>query len=592
MDNIMNELVAVGPLEGPSSTRSTYTSILTSPKYNDERHRHWFVACRIASTHFGVSQLPDPFRPHDGESVTIAQATAANRIHECYVEGFEDVMMRFYNLGLSRVSTAAHLYALDFSLWMRVCLAGYALGCGDFGVKFHYTKPSAHIGPFSAEYDIFYHAKQTERFRERQMVNGPVTSGTVPFPNAPGGPRHVTATSTNISQPSKEENERPIPQVSATEVNPKSTALQIHGSDKHILDVAIAKANVNQPSKEETEPAHSEVSATEAHPTSTTQTSRASAKRGLDTTDPPALAPQSKRQQPGLSLRTLASVLDRQEVHLPSQAKQESQATTVPAVAQSNSQAKRDTVPDGTICGNRACRRPGHELADCFGPPSNMGDLDGCPFCNTQQHVLDNCPDLPRAGKNKLFDTLIIRRADLPPIRTAISFLDLAAAAKKLHVLAETIPLQKRTARWTYSELKLWQHPNPSRLLLFRDPEFSSDPQVLMAKLYESRDALVSGTTRIDRNTESIPSPIMVVKNQWMAELVPYNKIYQTAKIRVEKRGPYPFGPQDELLRVQKGHREMVQERLFVLLKERYELEPNNKERENSEHKGIQDKEE
>lgn len=119
MNQMMRELVATSdPLEGHASVPLTYTSVLSSEMYNDERHRHWFVACRIAETHFGLS-LPDPLQPSDGASVTAAQATAADKIHECYVEGLEDTMMRFYNLGFSRVSTATHRYALDFSLWMR-----------------------------------------------------------------------------------------------------------------------------------------------------------------------------------------------------------------------------------------------------------------------------------------------------------------------------------------------------------------------------------------------------------------------------------------------------------------------------------------
>ncbi|KAJ4418033.1 hypothetical protein N0V85_001607 [Neurospora sp. IMI 360204] len=627
---MVNELVAMGPLDGHSSMRPTYTSVLSPNKYNDERHRYWFAACKIAETHFGVSQLPDPLQPHDGESVTLAQATAANRIHECYIEGFKDVMMRFYNLGLSRVSTAAHLYALDFSLWMR----GYALGCSDFGDKFHYTKPSAHVGPFSTEYDIFYHGKQTERFRERQMANGIATPSDMPFPSAPGGPHHVTATSTNIGQPSREENERPNPEISATEAHPKSTAQPIHGSDKHSLDVTITNAGMNQPLREETQPAHPEVSATETHPastaqprrrnrgmkkrghgatitganidqplgektkpallgisaaqthaTSTAQQSRGSIKRSLDTADTTALAPQPKRPQPGLPLRMLTPVPDCQEAHLPSQAKQKSQAPTVPPVPQSSAQAKTSPESDAKVCGNKACGRLGHELADCFGPPSNVGDIDGCPFCNTQEHVLDNCPLLGTATKDDLFNVLVTQRANLPLIRTAISFLDLAASHKKLDVLAETMPLQRRTARWTYSELKLWENPDPSKL--FRDPEFSSDPKVLMIKLYETWDALVGSTTRIDRNAKSIPEGIMLFRRKWIHELVPYNTIYHGAKINVQGGGIYPFGPKDELLRVQKGHREMVQERLFAFLKEHYELQPSK-----SENEGVQDEEE
>ncbi|KHE82492.1 hypothetical protein GE21DRAFT_1310306 [Neurospora crassa] len=585
---MMNELVAMSHPDGHSSMRPTYTSVFTSTKYNDERHRHWFVVSRIAKTHFGVSQMPDPLQPHDDESVTLAQATAANRIHECYIEGFKDVMMRFYNLGLSRVSTAAHLYALDFSLWMR----GYGLGCGDFGDRFHYTKPSTHVGPFSTEYDIFYHAKQTERFRERQMASAIVTPNDMSFPTAAGGPRHVTATSASIGQPSREENERPNLENSTTEADQKSSAQSLYGLDQHDNGNTMTYAGVDQASREETEPALPKVAATVMHPASapsTAQSSRGSAKRSLDTADTTALAPQPKRSQPGLPLRTLASVLDVQEIQLSSKAKQQSQAPTVPRVLQSSAQAKTSPEPEAKVCGNKACGRSGHELADCFGPPSNVGDIDGCPFCNTQEHVLDNCPLLPSVTKDDLFNVLIRRRANLPLIRTAISFLDLAASHNKLDVLAETMPLSRRTARWAYSELKLWKNPDPSRL--FRNPEFSSDPKVLMGKLYESWDELVGATTRIDRNVKSVPQGITVFKRKWMHQLVPYNTVYHNAKISVQGAGVYPFGPKCDLVRVQKGHREMVQERLFDFLKERYELKPSKREKEGSEHEGVQDQE-
>ena len=66
MDSIINELVVIAHPDAHSSTSPTYTSV-----------------------------------------------------HECYLEVSKDVMMRFYNLGLSRVSTAAHLYALEYRLWKR-----------------------------------------------------------------------------------------------------------------------------------------------------------------------------------------------------------------------------------------------------------------------------------------------------------------------------------------------------------------------------------------------------------------------------------------------------------------------------------------
>ncbi|KAH7634582.1 hypothetical protein B0T09DRAFT_296368 [Sordaria sp. MPI-SDFR-AT-0083] len=60
-------------------------------------------------THFGV-RLPDP-------SASLAQATAANRSHDCYPEGFKDVMMRFYNPGLSREHKLAKNYTNAAGRW-------------------------------------------------------------------------------------------------------------------------------------------------------------------------------------------------------------------------------------------------------------------------------------------------------------------------------------------------------------------------------------------------------------------------------------------------------------------------------------------
>ncbi|UQC78560.1 uncharacterized protein CLUP02_04037 [Colletotrichum lupini] len=44
------------------------------------------------------------------------------------------------------------------------------------------------------------------------------------------------------------------------------------------------------------------------------------------------------------------------------------------------------------ICGS--CSARGHHLLDCVGPDAR-GDLVGCPFCNTKEHVMDLCPQQP-----------------------------------------------------------------------------------------------------------------------------------------------------------------------------------------------------
>lgn len=68
------------------------------------------IPCPYCSlTHFGV-RLPDP-------SASLAQATAANRSHDCYPEGFKDVMMRFFNPGLSREHKLAKNYTNAAGRW-------------------------------------------------------------------------------------------------------------------------------------------------------------------------------------------------------------------------------------------------------------------------------------------------------------------------------------------------------------------------------------------------------------------------------------------------------------------------------------------
>ncbi|KAK1776650.1 hypothetical protein QBC45DRAFT_471357 [Copromyces sp. CBS 386.78] len=680
MDSMINELVAMGHPDAHSSMRPTYTSVLTSPKYMDERQRHWFVACKIAKTHFGV-RLPDPLEPHDGESVSLAQATAANSIHECYLEGFKDVMMRFYNLGLSRVSTAAHLYALDFSLWMR----GYALGSGDFGDKFHYTKPSAHVGPFSSEYDMFFHAKQTERFRARQMASGIVTPSDMLSPIARSEPQHVTMANANIDPPVREEAERANFEILAIQAAPTLTALARHDSNKLSIDAAItsaseasselrnmeepkpappmtsvaeahpsstASADINQPPRRETKPvppatstteapltptagsssglnmpdpksgsisqppkrearpappatsateAHSkssaesnrdnhpnlmsadvnqplrgganpgrpDICATEkAHPTSAAQPSRGVNKRTRDESDAIAPVPPPKRSQPELPLRTLASMgfLGRHEVHQPLRTERQLQASTVP---QNPTQTRAAVGASATRCGNTQCNSPHHELADCFGPVSASGFLDGCPFHNSQTHDLDECAYLldSQLTREGLFDVLITRRANLPPFKTAISILALAATMGKLDALADTMPLDRRTVTSTYARMRLWANPNRTRL--FRDLRFPSDPKTLIKTLYDSWQTVVQGLTRQDFLSHTLPVPdhLPIFRSDWVSELVPYSKAFE--KVRVRGRGLYPFIPKADLLLLQKQHREMVKERMLEMHIER-----------------------
>ena len=132
MGKLMQALARDGYSELQSPAPPTYTSITTTKRHNDELHRNWFVALQVARIHLGVSDLPDPveallLEPSERPSVTSEQSAAAAKIQEWWLEGSHHVMMRFYNIGLSRVSTAAHLYAMDALLWMRGTLVASTL---------------------------------------------------------------------------------------------------------------------------------------------------------------------------------------------------------------------------------------------------------------------------------------------------------------------------------------------------------------------------------------------------------------------------------------------------------------------------------
>lgn len=118
---MMKKLMTAGEAyKGNAAVESsgTYTSVLAQAKRNDDCHRYWFVANQVAETHLGVNLL-EFLKLCDEASATPRQTEAARDIHECYIEGQEHVMKSFYDLGITRVSTDTHRYALDFALWMR-----------------------------------------------------------------------------------------------------------------------------------------------------------------------------------------------------------------------------------------------------------------------------------------------------------------------------------------------------------------------------------------------------------------------------------------------------------------------------------------
>lgn len=91
-----------------------------------------------------------------------------------------------------------------------------------------------------------------------------------------------------------------------------------------------------------------------------------------------------------------------------------------------------------------------YQIVDCVWP-SNIGDVCGCPRCNTTDHVFDHCPRMARltesAKEHETWKFLVRFRGGLPPIRSAQSWPDLAAAntnqsedgfpATKAHILQQ-----------------------------------------------------------------------------------------------------------------------------------------------------------
>lgn len=360
-----------------------------------------------------------------------------------------------------------------------------------------------HVGPFSREYESFYAARFRERDIDRQLATPSNLSSSV----APGGPQQVANHSVNIV-----------------------------------------------------------ASASEAYSTSVAQPSRGVNKRTLDESDAIAQVPPPKRLHLVLPLRPLTSraLPGSHDVHQPSRTEQELQAPAVP-----NNTTSDQVVVEAaaTRCGNTQCNSTDHELVDCFGPVSHGGFLEGCPFHNTQSHGIDDCLQLWRGQltKEELFNVLITRRQNLPPFKTLISPLALAASMGKLDSLTLLMPLDRRTVKTTYAPMKLWE--NPRRDKLFRDPRFPTNPADFMEYLYDSWNEVVQGLTRQDlsRTPVRVPNNLSVFRNPWVSELVPYNKAFNN--VRVRNRGTYPFMPKADLQLQHKQYREMAKERLLEIMR-------------------------
>ncbi|KAK3994504.1 hypothetical protein QBC44DRAFT_306359 [Cladorrhinum sp. PSN332] len=61
------------------------------------------------------------------------------------------------------------------------------------------------------------------------------------------------------------------------------------------------------------------------------------------------------------------------------------------------------------------CQRPGHALSQCI-KSTSRGDIQGCPICETSDHLIDTCPTKPT--KKQIWERLGPGRARRPPMRS------------------------------------------------------------------------------------------------------------------------------------------------------------------------------
>ncbi|KAI1138007.1 hypothetical protein F5Y05DRAFT_384846 [Hypoxylon sp. FL0543] len=76
------------------------------------------------------------------------------------------------------------------------------------------------------------------------------------------------------------------------------------------------------------------------------------------------------------------------------------------------------------ICAN--CGQKDHELRQCVSIWSEAGDIDGCYRCNKIDHIIDDCPQLPRIRDLARYEAEVLGRAGRPPIRSRRGWNELA----------------------------------------------------------------------------------------------------------------------------------------------------------------------
>ncbi|KAK3987225.1 hypothetical protein QBC44DRAFT_128616 [Cladorrhinum sp. PSN332] len=145
--------------------------------------------------------------------------------------------------------------------------------------------------------------------------------------------------------------------------------------------------------------------------------------------------------------------------------------------------ANRDV--DEPVCANPKCGRPDHAIAVCPGPCNSEDGaaIDGCFFCNTVQHSVDNCQTMESADVETIITYLLTNRQGVPPWSTRIDWISLAVDNHEL-VDFTSLPLTKRFVRDWYNPHKIYQNPSwhvgPSPL---QDPDLVGADRHRLEKL-------------------------------------------------------------------------------------------------------------
>ncbi|KAK6855058.1 zinc finger domain-containing protein [Apiospora arundinis] len=71
-------------------------------------------------------------------------------------------------------------------------------------------------------------------------------------------------------------------------------------------------------------------------------------------------------------------------------------------------------LPSGKHCG--WCKKPGHTVRTCAGPPAEDGFIHACPIHNTCLHTLNECPLVINWDKTLAWNYIVYQRRKLPPL--------------------------------------------------------------------------------------------------------------------------------------------------------------------------------